>query len=283
MSFEPSNAPLPQPGGYSEPPAAKKSKAGLILGLLLIVAGVVGGAGLYVAQQSSYEDAVTKLQRAGSGLRTEFVFERAGTFTLYYEHAGEFTVEVGGDEEDFEIDARDEPKRVRVSLVDRDGDEIRLDRDVTDVSYDVGGFAGTSFRQVEIDDTGSYTLEVEAQDDPFAIAVGRGVLSEPNPLYPGIILIAGILLGVLAILLIGRRKPARPAAAASDAPGAGGPWAPAPPPASAPAGWEPASPPWTAGGPATPPMTTPPIPHQPPVPPPAPPRPPDGSWPPPPN
>lgn len=268
MSYQPS--PLASPALAPGAAVPRRGRSRWVLGAVLIVAGVAGGAALYAAQRSSYETAVTNLQRAASGLSTEFVFEKEGVFTLYYEYKGEFAAEVDGDDEDIELDARSTPRQISLRLVDADGERVRLDRDVPDVAYDVAGFGGSAYRQVEIDDTGSYVLEVASETgrDEFAIAVGIGIVEEPNVIYPAILAIAGILLGLLAVLVVGRRRtpaggahgPVGPPAAVGSGPPLVG-WPPAapagPPPAptwgageSGASPWAPAPPPSPAAAPA---------------------------------
>jgi hypothetical protein len=235
--------------------APRRRRVGLVIGLTAIVAGVVGGIVLLIAQRQAYRDAIGQLPRAASGLETEFIFEKEGIFTLYYEYQGSFVADVGGEERDIELDARDTPRRVEATLRDADGDEVRLLRDVPDVSYDVEGRAGVVYKQVRIRDTGRYTLEVGEQRDQFAIAVGAGLIEEPSPVAALAVAAAGIVVGLLALILLGRRS--SPALAPPPPLGAPTAWPSTPPGyGSVPmagAGW--ASPPvtpgpWTAPPPA---------------------------------
>ncbi len=277
MSFQPLPPP-PQAPSTDRGSSSSGRGAARVVGTVLIVGGLLGAAGLFLAQQRAQRTAVENLQRGGSGLRTEFIFEKEGTFTLYYEYAGSFTTEIEGDEETFEADARPEPRRLDVRLLDADGDDVRLLRDVPDVSYDVAGYSGVVYKQVRIRDTGKYTLEVGAKDDDFAIAVGAGVVRTPSPLAAIGVGLAGIVLGILCLVTLGRRgRDSSPPPSASVAVG----WPPAPADAPAPWGTAPVPPPPGAGGWAPP---GPPPPAAPPSPPPPsfPPQPPAGSWPPPP-
>lgn len=278
MSFQPLPPPPQAPPATSADRSSSSSGRGVVraVGIVLIVGGLIGAAGLFLAQQRAQRTAVENLQRGGSGLRTEFIFEKEGTFTLYYEYAGSFTTEIGGDEETFEADARPEPRRLDVRLLDADGDDVRLLRDVPDVSYDVAGYTGVVYKQVRIRDTGKYILEVGAKDDDFAIAVGAGVVRAPSPLAAIGVGLAGIVLGILCLVTLGRRgrdsSPPAPVAVG---------WPPAPIDGPAPWGATPMPPPpgsgsWAPTGPPTP--AAPPLPPQPPFPP----QPPAGSWPPPP-
>ncbi len=252
MSTPYSTVPLPAPGmAVPGRPPTRRSAAAIVVGVVLIVAGLVGAGVLFFVQKSSYEDAVKNLQRTASGLETTFVFEKPGTFTIYYEYKGNFSVKVDGDTEDFEIDARETPKQVKLTLETADGDTVRLRREVGSVSYDVGGFAGSAYRTVEIREDGSYKLSIEPQKRQFAIAIGHGQLSKPTLLWPAVIAGAGVVLGLLLLLIGGRRRPL-PASAIAAAP-----------PSPVGAGW---GAPAAAGGPdpswAVPPASSPDPAHQ---------------------
>ena len=184
----------------------------LVFGILVLIVGVGVGLVMFLTAGSQEEDAIENLQRAPVGCDTEFEFTGTGTFVFYTETIGRIG-ELDGDCEntDTDYDSGDDRVRVSLTLVDDNGDEVDLNRS-SGISYDAGGYVGTSIRSVEIDEPGTYTLSVESDDDGFAIAVGR------NPTEAGssqktvglIIAAAGLLLGLVLILLGSRRKPAAP-------------------------------------------------------------------------
>jgi hypothetical protein len=215
MSYQPNTAVLPVTPAAS---AKVPGKGGIWLGVLLIVAGIGGAIATLIAQQAAYEGTVENLERALPGYRTELVFEETGTFTLYYEYAGEFTTRLDGSEQDITLAAPDTPPEFDVRLLDQNGEEVRLREDVPDVSYDASGFKGIAYRQVSIDDVGRFTLEIvpDAGSSAFALAVGKGTVSEPSAVLPAVIGLVGLGLGLLVILIsASRRKRAMQMAARS--------------------------------------------------------------------
>jgi hypothetical protein len=201
--------------GFEAPPptpAPKRSALGLAIGIPLIVLGLLGGGAFWLLQSSRHERHVKNLQRALSGYNTDFTFEKAGTFTFYYEHAGAFRAQVDGGNKNVTIKAPASAPNVSLRLVDSKSAQVRLSRVVDGPTYDVGGFKGAALRQATIKRAGTYTLEVQP-DDPaapqFDIAVGIGTVdrTEAKLLWPLVIGLGGLVLGLLSILLLGRRRP----------------------------------------------------------------------------
>jgi hypothetical protein len=253
MSYQPNTAVQPVTPAA---PVKVPGKGGIWLGVLLIVVGIGGAIATFIAQQAAYEGTVENLERALPGFRTELVFEETGTFTLYYEHAGEFTTRLDGSEQEITLAGPETPPEFDVRLLDQNGDEVRLRQDVPDVSYDASGFKGIAYRQVSIDDVGRFTLEIvpDADSSAFALAVGKGTVSKPSAVLPAVIGLIGLGLGLLVILIAAsRRKRSMQSAATSAAPALPPGYAvpTAPPefavPAPAPSDW---SAPSTSGGPS---------------------------------
>lgn len=212
MSYQ--NAPEPAKGG--------RRKGLLGLGIVLLLGGVGTGAALYVTSGSQYDEAVENLQRAPVGCDTEFDFTGSGTFIFYTETKGQIG-EIRGDCENTETDYEHDGRvRATLTLTDDNGDEVDLSRK-SGVDYDAAGYVGTAIRSVDIEEPGTYTLSVESDDDDFAIAVGRDPQSDADSLKTiGIIVaIAGLVLGLLFILL-GMRRKAVPAVANGGGFGSGG-------------------------------------------------------------
>ncbi|MGD9705219.1 MAG: hypothetical protein AB7Q42_20820 [Acidimicrobiia bacterium] len=249
MSYQPNTAVQPVTPAA---PVAVPGKGGIWLGVLLLLAGIGGAIATFIAQQTAYDGTVENLERAVPGYRTELVFEKTGTFTIYYEYDGDFTTRLDGSDQSIDLDAPATPPEFDVRLLDQNGEEVRLRESGPDLTYDTSGFKGTAYRQVTIEDEGRYTLEIvpDADSSRFALAVGKGTVSEPSAVLPAIIGLVGLGLGLGVILIsAGRRKRllrARSASLASSmpAPPAGYPAPPtAPPgydvPGSPVAGWSP--------------------------------------------
>lgn len=252
-------------------PFAAPSKRRSWLGPLLIVAGLLGGAATYLAQQVNYRKRIDNLERAVSGYTTTLTFEKSGTFSLYYEYAGTFNASFDGQEEPISIESSESPPDFSASLKDEEGGSIELDREVPELAYEVSGFKGRSFAQAVIDKPGDYTLEVvpATVTDEFALAIGIGEAKKPSIALPLVIALIGAVPGGLLLVLGGRKKSV--GAVAPTQVLTPGSYTPAMTPQSAAVGYAPSPVP---GPPSAPPMS--PIPGQPsnPMPPTIPPPPP---------
>ena len=222
----------------------------LVVGVLVLVAGLVAAGALWYAAGQRRDDNVASFARAPAGCATTLDFDRSGAFTLYIETTGNIDDLTGDCAAPVEYD-RDGVLVVDVSLVDADGAPVTIEAS-SGVDYDTGTFAGTSTGVVEITEPGDHVLTVVADGDAFAIAVGGdpddGVgLLRWSAVFTAI---AALMVGGV-LLVLGSRRPAPP----SDA---DAPWQPAPGRPTSPPGF-PAPPPTTgATGPAGPPIPTPP-------------------------
>jgi len=189
-----------------EPPPRKGGRRTplLIIGLIVLVAGIGTGVALWIASGSQYDEAVKNLQRAPVGCDTEFNFTGTGTFIFYTETKGQLG-DMHGDcpNANTDYDHGDDTRvRAQLTLVDKDGEEVDLDRS-SGASYDTAGYVGSEVRTLTIDEPGEYTLTVESDDDDFAIAVGRNPKDYADTLKTIAIIVAavGVVLGGLLILL----------------------------------------------------------------------------------
>ncbi len=192
----------------SEPTPGRTGRKLAITGMALLVAGVAGAITMWLTANARYDSAVEGFARAPVGCNTRLEFSQTGRFVIFVEHRGRLA-DVEGDcdaaaEYDGEPDTA--PAGLRVSLA-RNGDGPLDERRTEELSYDTGGYAGLAWRQVDVDEAGSYDIEVSADDSSFAIAVGR----DPND---GIVarkmaamfsLLVGLLGGGVLLLISSRR------------------------------------------------------------------------------
>ncbi len=224
----------------------------LVVGVVVLVAGLVGAGALWYAAGQRQDDNVAGFARAPSGCATTLDFDRAGTFTLYTETTGSVENLVGDCAAPAEYDRSGVPV-VDLTLVDADGAPVAIEAS-SGVDYDTGTFVGASMGVVEIVEPGDHVLTVAADGEAFAIAVGGDPGDGVGLLRWSAVFTAIAALVVGGVLLVlGSRRPAPPRAV--DAP-----WQPSPEWPTSPPGF-PAPPPTTgATGPAGPPMTSPPPP-----------------------
>jgi hypothetical protein len=246
----------PPPGVGAPLPKGKRRKGLMILGIILLVVGLGGGAATAGKGLSNYKEAVKSLARAPVGCTTTLVFDKPATFTVYAETKGKLGT-LGGDCQANGTTYNhpgDKLPKVSLTLTDSNGDEVTLDRGVN-ASYDVDGYKGTSIRTMKIEQAGTYRLDVESDDTDFAVAIGKDPKGDSDKLLiiGGAAALGGLIFGLLFLLLGLRRRP--PDGSIVDIRNRVGPMP----------GWPPSTYP---GLPSTPPL--PPAPAFQPVPPPAP-------------
>lgn len=209
MSYQPPG-PFPPAVANGPAPSAGSRRSGLLwLGIVALVAGLIGGGVLLASSASMEDDAARDLARAPVNCTTTLHVDAPATFVVFIETTGRLTDLDGG--------CVDEPRQythsasrlptVDLTLTNGDDEELDLDRR-TDVSYDFGGYRGTSVREVTIDQAGDYQLTVLSSADDVAITVGK----DPNGAGDStrtlglVVLIAGVALGAVLIVLGLRRK-----------------------------------------------------------------------------
>ena len=227
------------------------------IGIIVVIVGVVAAIALWFGAGRRYDNAVAGLAPAPIGCNTTLIFDHTGTYTFFVETKGE----IGAIEGDCAAAARSydvsHAPRVTLTLVDENGRNVDLQR-TSGPTYDRNGRQGEGVRTAEIDTTGAYTLTAMAASATDAvIRVGhdptRGVAA--LRVAAVLALLAGVVGGILLIVLRGR--PRRPVAIS------------------------PAAPTWPTGLPTSPPLGPPSA--NPPIPPPYTPRPPSFGPPPPPT
>ena len=168
---------------------------GLALASLLI--GIGAALVMTLLSRNNYSDAVERLQRAPVGCETELDFTGTGTFRLYLETKGRIGPLKGNCEGSDASYSRSEGGRPDLSLVLRDeaGDEVTLDRS-SDLGYNIGDYRGQVYREITVQDPGTYFLLVSSPDNDFAIAIGRDPRNDTDGLKQ-----AGLIVGLLGLLL----------------------------------------------------------------------------------
>ncbi len=247
----------------------QQRKTWTIVGVVIALAGVAAGVLLWLASSAKYDDAIDGLAPAPVGCDTTLEFDRTGTFYIFAETRGEVG-ELDGDCANDEQAYEGADDNLDIVMFDESSNEIDLQRE-TDLSYDNGDSQGEVLYSVEIEDEGDYTLRVQGDDDDVVARVGADPDDGVGLLRIAAIaaLAAGLVLGLLFILL-GRRR----------SPGGSGPGTPTDPrrgaEPAAPPGMPPYRPSPTPGGHPAPGWG---VPGQPTPPQPAPPQPtPGGGW-----
>lgn len=194
--------------------------AAATLGLFLLFAGLVGGGVLYFVAQRRPAQSVEGFARAPVGCTTTLEFTEGGTFYVF-EEVGAARDAVGGG-----CQPVADPSATF---------EVRFSGDVTpnsvlgdeSISYDLDGFDGRSVQRIDITEPGQYTVEVVGDDLTVVAALGRDPDDGVDQLRRTALTLAvvGIALGLLLLVLAGRRSKRAAVAVTPDGPG----WGPATP------------------------------------------------------
>lgn len=201
-------------------------------GLLLVFAGLVGGAVLYVLSAQRYDDVIEGFARAPVGCDTKLDFTETGEFYVFEEHDGLVDPPEG--------DCVPASQARQVFDFDLRGPsgEVVPRRDAS-IEYDIDGFSGESVARLEIDEPGEYQIEVTGDDDLIVAAVGRNPNDERDQFRTGaiVVAVAGVVLGLLMLVLAGRRSKKAAEISMPEGPG----WGPSTPSAG-PGAWPPEAP-----------------------------------------
>lgn len=228
-------------------PKTRRRPGLIVTGVVLLAAGAAGAIALWLAADKRFDDAIEKLAPAPVGCDTTLDFDKAGTFFIFAETMGEVG-EVDGDCENDEQSYNGENTDLDLVMFDRDEAEMDLDRDRS-VDYDNGSSEGVSLYTVEIPQRGEYVLRVEGADSEVVARVGPDPNDGVGILRTGALIsgVAGLVLGLLLIVL-GARRRREPVPAGPD--DGGDTWSPQQPPGFGPPTSPPTGPPTSAYPPA---------------------------------
>lgn len=184
-------------------------------GFILLFAGLIGGGVLYVRSLMWHDDAIEAFARAGVGCTTTLQFTETGIFYVFEETGGEPT----SDDDGCEPQATP-GQPFGIQFVGNDDVVVHEDRSIT---YETDEVAGRSLVRFEIDTGGNYEIAVRGDDVAVRAAIGRDPSEGVDDLRRNAILVgaAGVLLGVLLLLLAGRRSKKAATPSIPDGPGWG--------------------------------------------------------------
>ena len=190
-------------------------------GLLLLFAGVIGAAVLFVSSNRREGDAVKSFARAPVGCTTTLEFTETGTFFVFEETDGALDVPSG------DCQPTAEAGRAFSVQVTGPSGEIDTRRDDS-LDYQAAGFAGLSVSRVTIDQPGEYQVVVVGDAVGTVAAIGRDPSDGVRQLRLGALAagVGGVVLGVLLLLISGRRSKRSSATTSTNSPGI---WPPEPP------------------------------------------------------
>jgi hypothetical protein len=193
------------------PRPVKPSVVWIVVGSLLIAAGVVAAIGLIVTGVVITSNKVDKFARVLAPGTAPLTFKHAGDFTIYYEYRSDL-----GTEGVFDTSS-DPPLGLTITMTAADGTAVPVRRSTNEVSFSFNGRAGKSVAKVTIPSAGDYTMvsTTPGSDTRFVLAVGPSVLGAlvgfiVSGLVVGFLLVAGgIALVIVVAIKRSRRKRAQ--------------------------------------------------------------------------
>ncbi len=216
-----------------------KRRGRVVGGIVVLIVGIGGAIGLWLAANARLDAAVDGLARGPVGCDTVLDFDETGEYVVFIETKGAIGDSRGDCNADSSVDwTSAELPTATVTLSDPDGNELDIAQD-DGIDYDAGGSQGSSIGTVTIEQGGDHLLRVESDDDGFYVSIGRNPNDGVALMRLGALalLVAGLVIGIL-LLVTGRRRdlpapePATTWVPTGPAPGwpASPPGFPAPPP-----------------------------------------------------
>lgn len=183
-------------------------------GLLLLVAGLVGGGLLYAESVRRPTQVVEGFARAPVGCTTTLEFTDTGVFYVFEDVGPAIEIAEG------DCEPTADPTRSFAFEISGPNGPV-VPRSDNSLSYDVADYVGVSVARVEIEVAGQYELVVVGDDPSAVAAVGRDPDEDVDELRQRAIIVAivGTVLGLLLLLLAGRRSKKAAKYVAPDGPG----------------------------------------------------------------
>lgn len=171
------------------------------VGLLLLLAGLVGGGVLFAMSLRRPAQAVDGFARAPVGCATTLEFSEVGTFFVYEELPDEVEVPEG------DCVPTADPATTFDFTLTGPGGAVSAIADES-IAYDLDRAVGVSVARIEIAESGQYEIDVRGDDEEMVAAIGRDPDDGVEDLRRGALAVGaiGIVLGGLLLLLAGRRS-----------------------------------------------------------------------------
>lgn len=200
------------------------------VGWLLLCAGIVGAISLVVVGQRRFDDTVSTFARARVGCVTTLRFTEPGTFFVF-EETGQAPVSTsGGDDIAGQCTpTADVSREFAFSLTAGEG-PVGTVRERS-ISYEQDGRSGQSSATFLVTAPVTVDIVVVGPDDNVVAAVGRNPHEARDDMrrLAVVLGVAGLVLGLLLLVLSGRRSRRANVATLPDGPGWSRPIPPAPP------------------------------------------------------
>ncbi len=201
------------------------------VGWLLLCGGIIGAIALVLVGQRRFENTIDTFARAQVGCATTLRFTDPGTFYVYEETIDPdvATDPVTGVEAGECVPAGIPGSEFSFTLSTGDG-VVRTVRDRS-ITYEQDGRTGESYSTFEVAAPVTVDIAVSGPDTNTVAAVGRNPVEARDEMRRAAVIlgVAGVVLGVLLLVLSGRKSRRAGALVLPDGPGWSRPIPPAPP------------------------------------------------------
>jgi hypothetical protein len=217
------------------------------VGWLILCAGVVGAIALLIVGERRFENTVDTFARAQVGCATTLRFTDPGTFFVYEETGpSPVTSDSAGADVEACVPSSQAGSEFSFTLTSAEG-PVRTVRDRS-ITYQQGGRTGESYSSFEVASPVTVDIVVTGPDINTVAAVGRNPVEARDEMrrLAAILGVAGVILGVLLLVLSGRKSRRAAATTLPEGPG----WS-RPIPAAPPVTWPPTGPSITGSVPTT--------------------------------
>ena len=204
-------------------PVVKPGKLWYWLGALLMLVGIIVGAVMAVQAFQALSKTVDGFGRVRvpGGENCKFVFDKAGTYTIYYEfqstvpkRSDDCIDPAGGQSAETENvvnSSQEAPLDLDIRLVSvTGGTELPTVLRKGDVSFSTSGHLGSAVREVTLPEAGEYRLKVTGVENaqPFVLAIGRGGVFQVAGDIVRALGVAGlgVLVGGLMMIITGTKR-----------------------------------------------------------------------------
>jgi hypothetical protein len=170
--WAPTGPGLPNPVGGTPEAKLKPSSAGVWIGSILMVLGVVTGIVIAAVSLVQLSDQVDRYPRLELGAEQPLNFSEGGTWVVYREYrAGDSEPDVPRG-----IEVLVAPASFTGDLVDCDSRCVGVKPYINDFSFSVNGTAGVAVVKMEIPSAGDYRVLVTDSSETYRVFIGRRML-----------------------------------------------------------------------------------------------------------
>lgn len=195
MSTQPPGPPPMQPVPAGPAPGPGPGRKWYVIALLVFLLFFVPSLLGFLKGLDGITNGLTRVVIPGEAT----VDLEAGTWTIFYEHSGEFEGET--------FSTSTQAPGIEASVTSEDGEQIPVSPSFASFEYNIGGHTGFSIGEFKVPEEGTYVFSAQLVDPndpgPYLLALGKDLGSSTILLVVGIIgMIGGAFIGFVIWLIV---------------------------------------------------------------------------------